>query len=108
MEEIIKMCQYCGGEMRISPRSRRRFHDDCGRKHTQELRRARERDNAWKDKQMRTTAKWAFSDKSLVDRTPVRHNDIAADARAAREAGLTYGQWRALQMQQRRSEGGHR
>lgn len=97
MEGKIKPCAYCGLNLFVPRGTSRKYHTVCAKKVANKKKHERMREECQAGM---PTGKWAVSDKEVVDRTRVRTGDIAADARAAREAGLTYGQWRALQMKQ--------
>lgn len=95
MEGKIKPCWDCGAEIFVETGTRRFLCTAC------RAERQKARVEAWKEAHRKGrshgNAKWVWSNDTLVDRTPIKHEDIAGDEAKARASGMSYGQWRAMQ-----------
>lgn len=95
MEGKIKPCRDCGVDIFVRKGTRKFLCSAC------RAERQRSRVQAWCEAHSKGVgkggSKWVWSDENLIDRTPIKHEDISGDERKARAVGLTYGQWRAMQ-----------
>lgn len=84
---ITIICKVCGVEVPDAGRNRK-YCADCAKEVQREARR----------KYLKTSMAILSDGKQVADRHTAKHGNIAEDVRQAREAGMSYGQWRAKQI----------